>query len=412
MASTTTEKTVQVSKCCSCGNKREINSTRHMIPRGWKRKGDELYCRDCWSKLYCIRAIYLHVAEPLTCDWKEFNALLHEQWGRCRALANWAQTELYMNDPAREREGEKIPKLPALYLYPKARQRYPDIASGTTVSVLHAVEGNYRSDRYDVCWAGSKCLSGYRYPYPLPIRSQDWKAIENEEGKPVVSVPISGQRHRLRLAAGQGRAKAALKDFRNIVTGDALASEITIERRRAPGSNRNDTQARNGNQRAATRVAVKIVGWFPRTPQAGRHGTLIVRTDADCLLIALNEKDDKLWIENMDQLKRWSAEHSRRLQRWSDDGKAEQRPVPSFAARRKNAVHKYRQRIDSSLHEAASHVVNYAKRRRFAAIKYSDKERSYVARLPWEQLRSLIQQKCNRDGIDFHYASGEAETES
>ena len=48
--------------------------------------------------------------------------------------------------------------------------------------------------------------------------------------------------------------------------------------------------------------------------------------------MALNEKDDRLWVYNGDQIPRWVAEHRKHLQHWSEDQKAStgpRRPSPN-----------------------------------------------------------------------------------
>ena len=56
---------------------------------------------------------------------------------------------------------------------------------------------------------------------------------------------------------------------------------------------------------------------------------LRVHTSADSLLVAVNARDEQLWTYHADHLRRWSAEHRAQLQRWADDSKYEQRPVPA-----------------------------------------------------------------------------------
>jgi hypothetical protein len=69
---------------------------------------------------------------------------------------------------------------------------------------------------------------------------------------------------------------------------------------------------------------------------------------------------------NGDHLRRWGAEHRTQLQRWADDSKFEQRPVPSLAERCENAARKYRDRVDSATHEIAAQLAGYADRRHFS----------------------------------------------
>jgi hypothetical protein len=45
------------------------------------------------------------------------------------------------------------------------------------------------------------------------------------------------------------------------------------------------------------------VAWLPRIARSSlREGTLSVRTAADSLLVAVNEKDEKLWSYHADQV--------------------------------------------------------------------------------------------------------------
>ena len=111
---------------------------------------------------------------------------------------------------------------------------------------------------------------------------------------------------------------------------------------------------------------------LPREPASKGDGVLFARTDKDSLLTALNAKDGKLWVLNADQVRRWEAEHRRKLNRWSNDQKAENRP-PKFQARREADSTKYRRRIDSACHEAAAQLVNYPARKRFGVIRYRER---------------------------------------
>ncbi len=139
------------------------------------------------------------------------------------------------------------------------------------------------------------------------------------------------------------------------------------------------------------------------------EGVLFARTDKESLLIVLNAKDEKLWVLNGDQVRRWEAEHRRKLHRWSNDQKQENTP-PKFQARREADSTKYRRRIDSACHEAAAQLVNYAARKHFGVIRYNDTVRDYVGQFRWDRLRGLIREKADAKGIAFELvdASGAA----
>jgi hypothetical protein len=137
--------------------------------------------------------------------------------------------------------------------------------------------------------------------------------------------------------------------FRQIAEGEAVAGELAI-------------YDRGG-------VMVKMAAWLPRQEsQAARSDVLSVRTGKDCLLIAFNAKDETLWRYNGDHLRRWAEGHRNQLHRWSEDLKFEQRPVPSFDERRRAAVRKFRDRMDSATHEIAAQFAGYAARRHFAQV--------------------------------------------
>ena len=200
-----------------------------------------------------------------------------------------------------------------------------------------------------------------------------------------------GREYRRQLAA-----------FTQIASGEAVVADMTLYRQRANAADhRNGVVGRDsGGQKTSYRVMCMIVAWLPREPVGKGDGVLFVRTDEDSLLVALNAKDKRLWELNADHNRRWAAEHYRKLKRWSNDQKAENRP-PAFQARREQDCTKYRRRIDSDCHEAAAQLVNYAARRLFATIRYNDNVRNFQKSFPWQRLRDLICEKADAKGIDF-----------
>jgi hypothetical protein len=160
---------------------------------------------------------------------------------------------------------------------------------------------------------------------------------------------------------------------------------------------------------------VKLVGWIKRQPETPKASgaSLMVKTGKDHLLSALDHKAERLWIENADQIGRWIAEHRVRLQRWAEDHKAEQRPVPSFAQRRELASAKYHRRIKSAVQEIAAHVVNFTLRRRYSEVIYNDQER-WLGDFPYAALEARLRTLCDEKQIAFtkvdpNEAAGEAQ---
>jgi len=296
-----------------------------------------------------LRAITMQVASPSDgsdSNWKDFRVELKAMWAATTQACNWMSTELYAQDVRRNAE-DKMPPMTRVYLYPKARLRFPSLPSQTVSALENTVQAKYRAKRYDVIWRCAAALATYRYPIPFPIPNQGWTA-SIESDKPIVRARIGERPWELRLKA-RARFRRQVNAFRQIANGDAIQGEMVL--------------MESGND-----VACKLVAWFPRRAQATRTGTLVARSASENILIALNEKNEKLWVYNGDQLPRWAAEHRDQLQRWSEDQKAEHRPDPPFAERRGHAAAKYNQRMASACHAIAAMLVGYADRRRFAAV--------------------------------------------
>lgn len=372
-------------KCSKCETTRVIKSEKSRTPTGWKNRPDGLYCGECWSKRYVLRAIAMPVAEPLSGDWKEFDAACKEAWIQTTAAANWMTTELYVRDIRRKGE-EKMPPMPKAYLYPEARERFPGLTPRTVAALEQMIQKKYRSKRVKVVWTATESLPNYRYPMPLPLPNQAWSATVATGDRPVWSGRIGDRRWEVRLRGGI-RYKRQVAAFRQIVSGECIQGEAAVYRQ-------------------ADKTIVKMVGWFPRSEARAANGTLHVQTAADNLLVAVDSKGNRLWQINFDHLPRWVAEHREQLQRWSEDSKAEQRPVPTFQARRTAATEKFDDRMRSAVNEAAAHIANYARRRKYAEVVYNDHLRSFCPDFRWAALKERLAIKLDEYGIEF--VSGDA----
>jgi hypothetical protein len=310
--------------------------------------------------------------------------MLHEMWAATTQASNWLITELYARDVRRGDE-VRMPPMPNVYLYPEARERFPTLPPRAIAALVQNVERTYRAKRYDTIWTCGASLSTYRYPSPFSTPCQAW-SIHEEGMAPVVSVRIGSRDVRLRLKSG-ARYSRQMDSVSKIVSGEAVRSELTIYQRS------ND-------------IMCKILAWLPRpTFQEYRSGVLTVRTATRALIVAFNSNDERLWIYNGDQIRRWQAEHRAQLQRWAEDSKAEHRPVPPFAERRTDAVRKYHNRVGTACHTIASLIVNYSIRRRFAAVHYDDSDRTYCEQFPWFELKLKIAEKCDAAGLGFEHVS-------
>ncbi len=390
-------------KCDICQTVKETKTKR--IPNGWHRHKDQLWCKSCWTDAFVLRAVTFRVASPEG-GWKEFREAVKEQWIASTQIANYVTTQCFVRDVRREGQ-DKMPAMPRVYLYPELRERWPEVSPQAISSMERDYQGKYRAKRYKVVWTAEESLPNYRYPEPMVCHNAVWKAYFDQD-RPCISLPIGRARWVLRLAGGH-RYRRQLRAFTLIANGEAVRGGAAIYRKRA--GSRGDVKDRDsGGQRAMYDVMVKLVAWLPKQPVASRSGTLYVRTAQDCLLLAVNVKDERLWTYNADNLHRAVAEHRNHLQRWSEDQKAEQRPVADFQSRRERSVVKYRRRMNDTVKRVAASLVRYASRRKFAEIKYTDDEKSYVDRFPWHELRSRIETLCNEYSISF--ASTEVKDES
>src|SRR5215471_3112676 len=388
---------IACSRCSRTQKSKAIPKNQLRLPHGWKRARErEPVCPECWRKAYLLRALIFPVAEPLSGSWRELDADLHAMWSHTTAAANWMMTECYARDVRRTGE-EKMPAMNRLYLYPEARERFPGLPPQSVSSLEQTVQRRYRAVRYDVIWRCSTALPTMRYPQPYPVHVQSWDFRFDDGNRPIV---------RLRLGEGVKWWELRLKGgalYRRQLAGlkrMAERGELAIYRQHGDGA-----------------ILVKLVGWLARDATPRKESTLVVRTAADSLLVALDGKAQRIWLENCDHLRRWIAEHNRKLQRWSEDQKAEQRPVPSFAERREEAVRKQRNRVKSALQEVAAHLGAFAERRKFAAVEYDDSDRGYMGgKFPYYLLAERIKLVLHEKGIEFvrieKKTSGETEGKS
>ena len=403
---------------CACGKIVEPKADKsERLPAGWHRAPQTKLplCPACWGERYILRAITIPVAGPVSCDWPALRAALKTAWQRATRLTNLAVQELLKRDVVRTAAMKKLPPLPAGNLYQACMAGCDGDYAGwsqSAGSILRQTEAKYRAKRYERIWLGQTSLPNARYPQPYPIHNASWMAAWHENGEHVphvtVTLPEVG-RVTLRLRGGKefGRQLAA---FAQIVGGQAVQGELVLlEQRVNAGDHRNGTTERDGTgAKYQTRVMAKLVAWLPRPPARELTGTLFVSNDAESLLFALNAKANRIWSIHFDQVKRWIAEHQRKLQHWSDDSKMEVgRGKRTFAERRELAGTKYRNRMQSAAKEAAAQVVNYAARGKFARILWIAPAEPCPADFIWSILLDRISTKADEFGITFEKGTGQ-----
>jgi hypothetical protein len=371
-----TRKATTALTCSVCSKSREEGAR---LPRGWKHHRDQTYCEQCWGERYLLRAIVIPVVSPVDASWEELNQSLDSMFRATTQASNWMVTELAKRDVKRQSSEAKIPRMPQVYLYPEAREQFPDLPPQSIAALEQSVQRKYRSKRYDVIWRCAGSLPTYRYPQPFPVHNQSWWPIIVED-TPQVTVRIAERKYTMRLKGGF-RYRRQLASFRSICSGEAKYGELDL-------------------YQTGRDLLCKMVAWLPRREAQERLGVLYVRTAPDALLVAFNAKDEVLWRYNGNQVRRWAAEHAKQLQRWSEDTKAEERPLPGFAERRA-AARKYHHRLNTSADQSASYLANYAARRKFATVEYDDSDTSYCGGYVWFRLRERISMLLDERGIEF-----------
>jgi hypothetical protein len=387
--------------CCSC--QKPAKSER--LPRGWKRLDASVYCESCWKQRYVVRSVVMPVAEPVGEAWQDFKEVLKEGWVQATSAANWMMTEFYSRDFRRKHE-DKMPPMARIYLYPEARQRFPQLAPQTVVSIEQRAQAAYRAARYEVIWTSTASLPTFRFPMPLPVHNQSWEPTIQQE-RPVVRVRLGDRWWNLRLKGGP-RFRRQTAQYRQIVSGQAIRGELALYRLRAHDGEFTDRP--NSDQTVRYTVMCKLVAWFPREKPEDRgrsESRLQVQTAGDMLLVALNARGEIIWQYHGDHLRRWSAQYRRLLVNLADDQKAEQRPVPSFADRRTAASLKFRNRMRSAIREIAAQLVGYVARCGHSVVEYNDSIRAFCPEFQYAALRERIRDVCHAAGLDFRHENRE-----
>lgn len=406
-------------ECSVCADQVQVKPTRTgepRLPQGWHRhpESDDPLCAKCWKAGYILRAVTFPIAGPVGIDWAELRQILARCWAQSTRLATWAVGQLRMADVVRAPDMAKLPPMPRVYLYPAARELFPDIDPTSLNQVLHSVEAKYRRRRYEVVWTQSAALPSHRYPYPYPVHNQSWSAERGEHGEPLVSVRLGGQRVTLRLRGGH-QFRRQLRAFDQITAGTAIRGAFEIYRARASAGDHRpavEDRAPGGGQRVSYRILAKLVAWLPRSQRVrDLDGTLLLRTDAESFWVA-EVPGREPWRLHADHVRRWVPAHRRRLDRYADDTKFEKR-WPKRTRRQMNearevAVALQRRRLDTWLHQSTAMLAGYAERCGVSRVEYDDAVRSYVPSFPWAMLTGRLREKLDERGIALVVSEGAA----
>jgi hypothetical protein len=386
-------------QCVMCGASRRQPRThagRPRVPAGWKILGERAYCRTCKRQAYVLRTITMPIAGPLEHSWAELREALRASWAASTACANWMTTELYLRDVRREPSMTALPKMPPVYLYPAARQRFPVLSAAAVVALERELQAKYRAVRYELLWTGWRSLATHRYPYPLPISAAAW-SLESSNGAWHAAFRLGDRRWTVRLRGGPSMRYRS-DGLRQILDGTATRGALAIYQRPAHAGDHRPEGAG-----AKTRVMVRMPAWFPRDEARDVSGALHVHTDPAHFLVAV-DSDQSPWTVNADHVRRWVMAYDRQRQRLIIDFEAHRHAKQmqhGIRERLEQLADRHRHRMTTWAHAVSRQLIDHAVRRRCAAIVYDDTERQYVRSFPWDWLRQRVQEKAEAAGLSF-----------
>lgn len=378
------------------------------LPRGWRKHGPLYYSPEGWQRTFVMRAITFPVVSPIGIEWPDFRVVIKDAWGAVTGLANWTMTQLAKLDHVRTPGLGKMPKAPQVYLYPEARAAFPLLDPSTVVAVLHDVEAKYRSKRYQVIWTCESSLPVFRYPYPLPVPAQAWKASFSEDNAPVVSLRLGGQRIEMRLRGGP-EFRRQLAGFHLVVNGAAKPGTLTLYRVRANlGDHRGAVSEREGKEQPVWRIMCKLSAWMPRRQSSAGDGTLQVILGGEAFASAFPDGRPP-WVVNADHVHAWIMAHDRRRHRLAQDLKYEKRwpkrMRDGMAAKLDAICRKQHNRLDTWMHESTKSLAAFAVRQRVASVTIVRREPWSVG-FPWFLWVERLRQKLDDRGLSLEVASG------
>lgn len=338
------------------------------------------------------RTMSLPVLRPLNGEWPALWTQLHAAWRDATGAANWILSAIYAADRAAcTGPIEKLPPFSEtvgkLNTYRLATVKFPSLPTNSISAIDRMCRRRYlgkNSQGRQVRWAcmtGLQAVPTFRYPAPYPMASHKWRLDWGRGGEPIVKVLLDrGQeRWELQLKTGEGfrRQVAALR--RAVELGSIASLSLSMRH---------------------NRLMANIALGLPPETVDGAEGDLVVRTVPDSLLVACAAGSDRReWWYHGDQLRKWVAEHRRRLGRLSDDRKAE-RVLGAAAVRVQEQVSdRQHRRLDTATHQIAASVVGYARRRGLARIVLDDSERAFLPAFCWHQVAERIHHAAAAGGV-------------
>lgn len=328
----------------------------------------------------------------------EFWPVIHRAWRLATDTANAMVQELANRDVRRLPGVEKLPKWEPVDLYrewlnDKAVEPFRTAfaafvgAKGSGSDICKFVREAWVRQRFDVLWKGEAWPLSYRYPYPWPVRRQEWKFRHSPKDGWQVSVTMPGGRYVYELRTGPDFRRQE-RDLHRIAAGEAKGGSLRLTPMRKDGH--------------TVGVMMRLSGFFRPADKAGKNAAL-VRTDPAAFLV-VEVAGRPPWILNADHLKRLTAAHRAYLQRTAEDLKREKRmdgrQRQHLNKSRGQRCEKHAARMDTALHQLSAQLVRFFVRQGAGVVVYDDHDKSYLPDgFPWFVFRGKVAHKLAEVGV-------------
>lgn len=420
----TLEETRTTITCAVSGQSVEVKVGKKgpVLPRGWRKHPDGRLLGPNAMDGYRLSAETFVVAGPVDSTWEELRAALKATFAQTTEVAGWAQLELLKAEKVRSPEDKKIWPAPSIYLYGMANEQGigQGISGASRQAIFRSVQQKWNARRYEVLWVKTANPPYYKYPQPLPVPSQAWKASLGPDNQMLFQCRIGDQKFVLRLRSGQQWFRQKER-FRQIVSGDAMPGEalLVLQPTSRGGMDRAKTKANGGGQKQQNNLVVKIVGYFPIDPnrQNLRSGSLYLSTFSEGFIKTIPNGDEETWLLHADHVERWIVEHRQMLDRLSCDEKWERRRPK----RQKMPINEYRERIcqkqhnrlQTWAHESTRMIANFAARQKKSEVVLNTNCRDWCqGQFPWYAWTDTLNRKLLEHGIALKDVTVKDETSS
>lgn len=395
------------SECASEGNPSKGKIGQPTMPKGWKKRGDNLVCSKCWKGKWKLRAITVPVDTIEGMEWGEFLHLCREAWMQAAKAKTYAILQLLRAEAGQE-AGAKLQNKEKTNIYRDIREKFPTLASRTAACLARIATSDWAGDRFDCLVRGIRSPRTYKFPQPFPITAQAY-TIRNLDG--IITVAGTGatdldfNNKRLKILLRKGSVfRRANKTLARAISEGWLLGELAIAPKRdASGPIR--IRRPGGDQGYKVRPAVKICLYMPKEDMIAKDATdtLYVRTAREELLHYYLESDKEPRMLAFRQVKRRQREHDIKVQRFSEDMKFEKRWPKSIRDRMTGSQDSHNRRfmnfMDTTIKDCAAMLIGFAKRNGVRVIVIDMKDKSFAEHFPWRRLLDRITIKAQEYGI-------------